>query len=399
MEENKPTVNQFINDLFVARLPTVIWTSVVYISTVFLQFYHDPQILSPSVFTGLFSVHVLLHWFSYKFTNKQFWLYFIIQGVLIYWCAILMPGGYQAVLIGQLPLLIAQSLNSSIQIKRISIAAIVSVIIFFDAGLTVGDTKEIIFLLPIFVLMLIIMLAFAIMFFRQVYERQRIQSFLQDLQEAHKKVEDLTLANERQRMARDLHDTLAQGVAGLIMRLEAADAHLSRGNTERTGEIIKQSMQQARRTLADARGAIDNLRLKSAPEIDFKESVEDEILHFTDSTGIPVVTDLKLTRRLSRLLMEHSSHIVKECLTNIARHARADKVWVSLSDEKGRLLIEITDDGIGFNTEAIGRDAGHYGLLGLQERVRLLGGELKVFSNSQGTTITVETPLVKGESI
>lgn len=97
------------------------------------------------------------------------------------------------------------------------------------------------------------MFAFAIMFFRQVHERQRIQSFLQDLQEAHKKVEELTLANERQRMARDLHDTLAQGVAGLIMRLEAADAHLSRGNTERTGEIIKQSMQQARRTLADAR--------------------------------------------------------------------------------------------------------------------------------------------------
>lgn len=62
--------------------------------------------------------------------------------------------------------------------------------------------------------MLIIMFAFAIMFFRQVHERQRIQSFLQDLQEAHKKVEELTLANERQRMARDLHDTLAQGWRG-----------------------------------------------------------------------------------------------------------------------------------------------------------------------------------------
>ncbi|MNO22822.1 Sensor histidine kinase LiaS [compost metagenome] len=399
MSEKKPAINEVINDLFIARWPVLIWTSVVYISTVFLQFYHDPQILLSSLFTGLYTIHVLLHWYSYRFTNKRFWVYFFLQGVLIYWCAILMPGGYQALLIGLLPVLIAESLSSSIRIQRVSIVAIVSIIIFFDAGLTVGDRKEMIFLLPIFILMLIIMFAFAILFFRQVHERQRIQSFLHDLQDAHKKVEELTLANERQRMARDLHDTLAQGLAGLIMRLEAADAHLTQGNTARTGEIIKQSMQQARRTLADARRAIDNLRLKSAPEIDFKESVQDEVQHFTDATGIPVVANLKLTERLSRLLMEHSSYIVKECLTNIARHAKASKVWVTLSDEEGRLSIEIMDNGVGFNTDAIGKDAGHYGLLGLQERVRLVGGEMKMVSSPQGTTITVDTPLIKGESI
>lgn len=395
--EKKTTINDVINDLFVARFPTVIWTSVVFISTLFLQLYHDPQLLAPAVFTVLFAVHVLLHWYSYRFTNKQFWLYFALQEVLIYWCAILMPEGYQAILIGLLPVLIAQSLNSSIQIKRVTIVVLISITVFFDAGLTLGDTKELIFLLPIFILMLIIMLAFAILFFRQVYERQRIQSFLQDLQEAHKKVEELTLANERQRMARDLHDTLAQGVAGLVMRLEAADAHLTQGNTERTGEIIKQSMQQARRTLADARRVIDNLRLKSAPEMDFKELVQDEVQHFTDATGIPVETSLHLTKHLSRLLMEHSSYIIKECLTNIARHAQANKAWVTLSDKKERLSIEIIDNGVGFNTEAIGKNAGHYGLLGMQERVRLLGGELKVLSNPEGTTITIQTPLVKGE--
>lgn len=90
-------------------------------------------------------------------------------------------------------------------------------IVFFDSALTVGDTDEMIVFLPIFILMLIVVLAYAILFLKQVQERLKIQSFLEDLREAHEKVEELTLANERQRMARDLHDTLAQGVAGLIM--------------------------------------------------------------------------------------------------------------------------------------------------------------------------------------
>lgn len=96
-------------------------------------------------------------------------------------------------------------------------------------------------------------------------------------------------------------------------------------------------------------------------------------------------------------MMEHSLHIIKEGLTNIARHARADKVWITLSDQNERLFIEIRDNGLGFNTDAIGKDAGHYGLLGIQERVRLIGGELKVRSSSAGTSIQVETSFSEGD--
>ncbi|WP_312149117.1 sensor histidine kinase [Paenibacillus odorifer] len=387
----------FIDELFASRLPLLIWVSIVYIGTMLLQFLKDPQILSSSIFTGLFTVHILLHWNSYRITNKQFWFYFSAQAILIYLCAILMPQGYQAVLMGLLPVLIAQSLGFSFRIKRIVFVALISIILFFDSSLTVGDTDELIVFMPLFVLMLVIVLAYTLLFFQQVRERLRIQNFLHDLKEAHKKVEELTLANERQRMARDLHDTLAQGVAGLIMQLEAADAHMTKGNTERSQEIVRQSMKQARTTLAEARRAIDNLRAKSASEIDFREAVDYETQHFGEATGIVVTMDFKLTRRLSRVMMEHSLHIIKEGLTNIARHARADKVWITLSDQNERLFIEIRDNGLGFNTAAIGKDAGHYGLLGIQERVRLIGGELKVRSSSAGTSIQVETSFSEGD--
>ncbi|MBJ8194055.1 sensor histidine kinase, partial [Bacillus cereus] len=78
------------------------------------------------------------------------------------------------------------------------------------------------------------------------------------------------------RMARDLHDTLAQGLAGLIMQLEAIDAHLTKGSTQRAQEIVQQSMSQVRRTLSDSRRAIDNLRSKTISEVDFAEAVEEE---------------------------------------------------------------------------------------------------------------------------
>lgn len=396
MKEKKDRL-VLMNELFESRVTVLIWVSVVYVAAILMQFIHEPQLLRSCVFTGLFTVHVLLHWNFYRISNKQFWLHFAVQGVLIYLCAILLPDGYQAVLIGLLPVLIAQSLAFSYRIRNVVFVSVISLMLFFDAALTLSDTDGLIFILPFFALMLIVVVAYALLFFQQVQERLRIQNFLRDLKEAHMKVEELTLAGERQRMARDLHDTLAQGVAGLIMQLEAADAHMTQGNTERTQEIIRLSMKQARRTLAEARLAIDNLRLKSASELDFREAVEAEVQHFKDATGIDAVTQLQLTKRLSRMLMEHSLHMVKECLTNIARHAQADKVWVSVSDQNDRLSIEIRDNGIGFSANAIGKEPGHYGLLGLQERVRLIGGKMEVDSSQAGTSITIEASFTEGE--
>ncbi|MNV59433.1 Nitrate/nitrite sensor protein NarX [compost metagenome] len=149
--------------------------------------------------------------------------------------------------------------------------------------------------------------------------------------------------------------------------------------------------------MAEARLAIDNLRMKSASEMNFREAVKAEVQHFTGATGITVITQFELTRHLSRTLMEHSLHIVKECLTNIARHAQAEQVWITLSDGNDRLYMEIRDNGVGFSTNSIGREPGHYGLLGLQERVRLIGGDIKIDSSPAGTSVVIEVLFNEGE--
>jgi NarL family two-component system sensor histidine kinase YdfH len=232
---------------------------------------------------------------------------------------------------------------------------------------------------------------------RQAEAREQAQSLLKDLEAANRqlseyasRVEDLTIANERQRMARELHDTLSQGLAGLILQLEAADAHLAGNRPERARGILQQSMEKARGTLAEARQAIDDLRRPA--ERDLVEAVEREADHFTIATGIPCEPQIELTVDVPDPVAETVIRAISEGLTNIARHAKAGNVTLRLTGSEKELEIEICDDGIGFDPESV--EAGHYGLLGMRERVRLAGGRLEVQSVAgKGTRLVIRFPL------
>ncbi|CAM4296384.1 sensor histidine kinase [Paenibacillus typhae] len=388
-----------IDELMVARIPVLIWVSLVYAASMILQSIGELTLLNALLFTIVYIVHATLHWSLYRISLSKAWLYFIIQGLLIFTCALLMPDSSPAVIIGLFPVLIGQSIGLFYQRRKIALVSLYCISMFFYTIIYVGDEYDLVLLVLLFLLMLIVVGAYASMFFQQVHARIRTQIFLEDLEKAHKKVEELTLANERQRLARDLHDTLAQGVAGLIMQLEAVNAHITQGNIQRAQEFVGVSMSQARRTLAEARLAIDNLRAKSVSKTDFEEAVRDEVHRFNQATGIDVMQQLKIASVMTGTLKEHSLQIISECLMNVAKHAKADKVWINVQEQNNRIQIEIKDNGVGFDTNVIGKKTGHYGLLGLYERVRLIGGEITIKSLSSGTRIQIEAPVNKGDGI
>jgi NarL family two-component system sensor histidine kinase YdfH len=237
------------------------------------------------------------------------------------------------------------------------------------------------------------------MYVRQSQARERAQELLEELELANRQlreyaaqVEDLTIASERQRMARELHDTLSQGLAGLILQLEAVDAHLAQDKAERARAIVRETMERARQTLADARRAIDDLRAPQTPGLG--EAARQEADRFTAATGIPCAVTLALTDPIPEPVAEAAIRVVSEGLTNIARHARAANATLRIASlpEGNTLEIEITDDGVGFDTQSV--DAGHYGLLGMRERVRLAGGSFEVdTAPGKGTRLTMRIPL------
>jgi NarL family two-component system sensor histidine kinase YdfH len=231
---------------------------------------------------------------------------------------------------------------------------------------------------------------FMIVLNQQFAERDRAQELAETLESANARlaanaaqIEMLTLQNERQRMARELHDTLAQGLSGLVLQLEAVKAHLAARRTDRAAAIIDQALVRARSTLADSRAAIDGLR---AVPVNLADSVREKVERFRQVTGISCELELRVPEEpLASDVIAHALSILDESLSNITRHAQATKVNIRFVVEDGRLAMDVRDNGRGFDVDT-GQAAGHYGLLGMHERARLAGGVLVVESSLGGGT-------------
>jgi two-component system, NarL family, sensor histidine kinase YdfH len=253
---------------------------------------------------------------------------------------------------------------------------------------------------------LIFVVIYVVLYRRQADAREQAQALAAELEAANRQlteyanqVEDLTIAAERQRMARELHDTLSQGLAGLILQLEAADAHLNQQHPEKAREIIGQAMQKAREALADARRAISNLRETNLGELG--DSLRREVDRFEAATGIPCAFHADQPPPLPDPVKETILRTVSEALTNIARHAQASEAAVALSLSKieaHTLRLEIKDNGLGFDPAQI--PSGHYGILGIRERIRLIGGTFTLDSAPQtGTILKVQIPVEGQKSL
>ncbi|WP_420627961.1 histidine kinase [Candidatus Leptofilum sp.] len=215
-----------------------------------------------------------------------------------------------------------------------------------------------------------------------------LQALLADKQQ-------IAVLEERDRMARELHDTLAQGVAGLVLQLEAVKHLLNEGEVTETQQIVTEATMQARDALHKARAAIDDLRAEAVFAPDFVTAVSQRVNNFSTTNNITCQLDAQLpdSLLLPPALHLHARRALKEILTNIAQHARATTASARLRLVDNCLLIEVADDGVGFDVATAVRP-GHYGLIGLKERAQLTGGHFAVESSTEeGTTIRLHLPL------
>jgi two-component system NarL family sensor kinase len=206
----------------------------------------------------------------------------------------------------------------------------------------------------------------------------------------------LARAEERTRLAREIHDTLAQGLTAIGLDLEGALRHLD-GNPDRARERLERALSTTRDSLEEARRSV--LDLRSAPLDGRPLAVAlDSLAHaFTMQTGVMVRTiasgDLDLTLRAESELFR----IAQEALANVRKHARATEVEISVRATAREVVLAIRDNGIGIVPRREG--AGHHGILGMRERAKLLGGRLRVESRpGSGTKVTARIPLPPEEA-
>jgi len=198
---------------------------------------------------------------------------------------------------------------------------------------------------------------------------------------------DMATLEERNRLAREIHDTLAQGFTGIVLQLEAAE--LVRRDEHKVWEHLKIARQLARDSLNEARRSVWALKPQVLEQLSLSDSVLREAHDFTRINNIPVEIDID--DDIGNLSPDTETMMLRVChesLANIAKHARAAKVNLSLKHSGHKVTLTVSDNGIGFNPdEAI--DKG-FGLRGMHERANLLNARLEIKSQpGQGTRVGV----------
>jgi PAS domain S-box-containing protein len=196
---------------------------------------------------------------------------------------------------------------------------------------------------------------------------------------------------ERNRMARDIHDTLAQGLTGVIVQLQAAEDASSKGYHEAAQNHLENARNLARHGLSEARRSVRALRPQALEDATFPEAFESLIKNA--AVGTPLQTEFQVRgkmRELPPLAQENLLHIGQEALTNTLKYAHATRFETRLNFSAKEVRLELQDDGAGFKTND--RHDG-FGLTGMRERVEQMGGSLTIASaRGKGTKIVVVLP-------
>jgi NarL family two-component system sensor histidine kinase YdfH len=363
------------------------------------------------LFLLLVALYSFLLWIglSGRVSSRFFWPYFLFQGLLVLamhlvvgqpnltlnfylaltLCALAMFKRLVSVLLIATSCLILFLVSLSLSIP-FGIPFGANLAAFWFSIWSFSDLATIVFLV----------LGYLILYLQQSQSQVQLEQAHTELQAAYsrlaastRQIETLTLLTERQRMARELHDTLVQGIAGMIMQLEVTSAQIDRKNYLQAQQVLGQALSCARTTLLDARLAITDLRSRT-PRIDqFVESVQEEIAHFLQMTGIVCHAHLDDLIYTPPQQCEHILRVIGEGLSNVARHARARQVSVEARIVDRWLEITVRDDGQGFDPADQNLRKDHYGLLGLQERAHLVEGTLSLSSSAtEGTTLRFHVP-------
>jgi two-component system NarL family sensor kinase len=203
------------------------------------------------------------------------------------------------------------------------------------------------------------------------------------------------MIQERNRLAREIHDTLAQTLTAISLKLETADALLDSGAAyTNVHELVMDALHLTRATLEDTRRSVLDLRAAPLEGRSLVEAIRSLCKDHTTS-GMTVEVTLGEVRPLSPRLEMSLYRILQEALNNVHHHAQATTVHIRLTTIPETISLEIEDDGIGFDPDQL-QHKQRFGLVGLNERVHLLGGVLNIESApSIGTSLYISIPLGK----
>ena len=220
----------------------------------------------------------------------------------------------------------------------------------------------------------------------QRQQRQELTVANEKLHQQATMLEQLTISRERNRMARELHDTLAHSLSAVAVQLEAVDSTLE-SSPQEAHHLLTKALAQTRSGLAETRRAMQSLRASPLDDLGIKLAIQSLAEITAQRGGLQLELDLAELPELPPAIEQHLYRIAQEALTNVLKHAGASRLVVTLKRLEDKSQLIVCDNGVGFDLTAARRN-GHFGLDGLEERAALIGGAVTVTSQpGRGTTV------------
>lgn len=198
---------------------------------------------------------------------------------------------------------------------------------------------------------------------------------------------------DRQRIARDLHDTSLQNLAHLIHKIELSSLYIDEDTIKAKLELSVVN-NILKKTIDEIRNIIFDLRPMTFDDLGFRAALERLLAALNENQKYFLETDIDDVSCENNLILVSVYRVVQECLNNIDKHAEAEKIIFFCKNQEGNCEITIQDDGKGFDPECP-PEGKHFGLSLMQERIRLINGRISISSKEgEGTCIKIEVPVV-----
>jgi signal transduction histidine kinase len=195
---------------------------------------------------------------------------------------------------------------------------------------------------------------------------------------------------ERERIAREFHDTLEQELVGLALRLDAATTKVAEPKPR---ELLESARRLVQNIQSEARNLMSNLRARTLDDAPLPEAIDRAMTSLRHERRIEVHTGGE-QRRLAGVIEHELLRIAQEAATNAVKHGQAARIDIALTFTNHEVRLRVTDDGRGFDVERDGTKPGHFGLIGIRERVQKLGGHCTLHSQpGAGATLEATVPL------
>lgn len=378
----------------------MLWLVVVYIFALYLSGPGMKKIPLASFMAGyLMFSHLFLLLFANWFIRwKKLAIFFGLQLLTTVLMAFLITNQTAKfeLLVGFIPILVIEEIalaeKSNQTIMPLSLLYAGGILIF---GLWAESVGAAFLLLESVVASWFVARYFYLNTYTRSFQSLQLKQANDEINEAYHEVARLTADEIRQKMARDLHDTITQDLVGINMQLTAIQTYLKNGDLEHANQKIKVVQDMTQAALTESRETITNYR--QLPDNQVTTSLKYKVLEKTQLLKVKYDLETKLNIpeeiELGGDLLIDVLRMINEALVNVVKHAHTNYAEVKVQVIENRLVVEVYNDGETFHSSPSTRH-GHYGLIGIRERAQSHGGDLKILSTpDDGTTVIFEVKM------